>query len=100
MTEEKNRVTGETKTYTYNSENQLVAYEHKPDEVSGVDTTASYKYDLHGRRIQKAVNGDVTNFCWEGDNLGYEMDSTNQVLRKYVYSENMDDVLGTWSIAR
>jgi hypothetical protein len=30
---------------------------------------AEYKYDDDGRRIQKKVNGTITNYIYDGDNL-------------------------------
>jgi len=66
LIEEKNKITTETKKYYYNSENRLIGFEHYPNDVSPSDTVATYKYDIHGRRLQKNVYGTVTNFFWEG----------------------------------
>jgi RHS repeat-associated protein len=94
MTQEKNKLTGETKKYYYDSENRMIKYEHLASDISPVDTTAIYKYDIYGRRIQKNVNDTITNFMWEGDNLSFELNSANQPIRKYFSDSNIDDYWG------
>ena len=51
---------------------------------------ATYKYDESGKRIQKNVNGVVTNYHYDGDSLNvlYETDAQNNVVRSYTYSVN------------
>jgi len=94
LIEEKNKITTETKKYYYNSENRLIKYEHYPNDMSPADTVSSYKYDIYGRRLQKNVNGTVTNFFWEEDNLSLELDENLQPIRRYVYGVGKDDVEG------
>lgn len=91
MTQEKNKLTGETKKYYWDSESRMIKYEHLASDISPVDTTALYKYDIYGRRMQKDVNGAITNFMWEGDNISFELDSTYQPIRKYFTENGMDD---------
>ena len=94
LTEEKNKITTETKKYYYNSENRLIGFEHYPNDVSPAETSATYKYDIYGRRLQKNVNGKILNFTWEGDNLGMELDGNLQPILRYVYGVGKDDVEG------
>jgi RHS repeat-associated protein len=94
LVEEKDPVTGETRKYYYDSENRLTGYEHYPTIASPADIAATYKYDIYGRRLQKNVNGVVTNFFWEDDNLAYELDAAYQPIRRYVYGAGKDDVEG------
>ena len=91
---EKNKLTGEIKKFYYNSENRLIKYEHYPNDTSPQDIVATYKYDYYGRRLEKNVNGTITRYFWEGDNLAYELDSNNNVLRKYFYNAGIDNVEG------
>ncbi len=94
LIEEKNIAAGETKKYFYNSENRLSRFEHYPSTTSPADTVATYKYDLLGRRIQKNVNGTVTHFFWEGDNLAMELDADYQPIRRYLYGVGKDEADG------
>jgi RHS repeat-associated protein len=94
LVEEKDPVSGETRKYYYDSENRLTGYEHYPAVTSPVDIVATYTYDIFGRRLQKNVNGVVTNFFWEDDNLAYELDAAYQPIRRYVYGAGKDDVEG------
>ncbi|WP_458368792.1 RHS repeat-associated core domain-containing protein [Pseudomonas mandelii] len=45
--------------------------------------TASYRYDAFGRRICKTVDGHITEYFWQGDNLVAE--SGREHYRSYVY---------------
>jgi RHS repeat-associated protein len=55
---------------------------------------AEYKYDIYGRRIRKNVNGNITNFHWEGDNMSFELNENHQPIRRYIYENGKDDVQG------
>ncbi|MFJ5257528.1 RHS repeat-associated core domain-containing protein [Pseudomonas sp. NPDC088414] len=45
--------------------------------------TASYKYDAFGRRIEKTVEGQTTEFLWQGERLIAE--SAENRYRSYIY---------------
>ncbi|WP_346833861.1 RHS repeat-associated core domain-containing protein [Pseudomonas koreensis] len=45
--------------------------------------TATYQYDAFGRRIRKTVDGQTTEFFWQGDHLVAESSPTQH--RSYVY---------------
>ncbi|WP_414892424.1 RHS domain-containing protein, partial [Pseudomonas serboccidentalis] len=45
--------------------------------------TASYQYDAFGRRIRKTVDGQSTEFFWQGDHLVAESSQSHH--RSYVY---------------
>ncbi len=79
-----NRESDKKYDYTWNAADQLIAV-----TVKGETTFfAEYKYDDDGRRIQKKVNGTITNYIYDGDSLNvlYETNESQQVLRSYVYS--------------
>lgn len=46
-------------------------------------STASYKYDAFGRRIEKTVDGQTTEFLWQGEQLIAE--SADNRYRSYIY---------------
>jgi RHS repeat-associated protein len=94
MTQEKNKLTGETKKYYYDSENRMTKYEHQASDISPVDTTATYKYDIFGRRLQKNVNNVITNFFWENDTMTYELNEQYQPIRKYLTGVGIDNYEG------
>jgi len=72
---------------------------HYANEFTSVDQIAQYTYDLYGRRIQKTVNGIVTNFLWDEDNISLELNENNQPIRRYVYGVGMDNVEGHFEYA-
>jgi RHS repeat-associated protein len=63
--------------YRYDSQHRLIGLT-RPD-----GQTASYRYDAFGRRISKTVNGETTEFFWQGDHLVAE--SSEHEYRSYVY---------------
>jgi len=94
LIQERNKASGELKKYFYNAENRLTGYEHYANEFTSVNQIAQYTYDLYGRRIQKTVNGIVTNFLWDEDNISLELNENHQPIRRYVYGVGMDNVEG------
>ncbi len=60
-------------------------------------TTADYKYDPFGRRIEKAVTiGGVTTtsrYIYDGPNIMAEYDASNAVVNKYTHNLAIDDPL-------
>jgi RHS repeat-associated protein len=63
--------------YRYDSQHRLIGLT-RPD-----GQTASYRYDAFGRRISKTVNGETTEFFWQGEHLVAE--SSENEYRSYVY---------------
>ncbi|MBP0727355.1 RHS repeat-associated core domain-containing protein [Bacillus sp. RG28] len=79
-----NRIEDGQYTYTWNPAGQLTAVTKKGESSPFV----TYQYDEQGRRIQKVLNGTVTNYFYDGDSINvlYETDNQDKVLRSYVYS--------------
>ena len=71
--------------YKWNAQDQLVSITKQGETTPFV----TYQYDEDGRRIQKDLGGQVTNYFYDGDSLNvlYETDGQNQVVRSYIYSE-------------
>jgi|GEM_PF-441215 len=70
--------------YGYDVENRLTS-------ATKVGITASYAYDALGRRIKKDVNNAGTSYLYDKNNIIAEYDSSGNLLRKYVYSDNIDE---------
>nr|WP_244374823.1 RHS repeat-associated core domain-containing protein [Anoxybacillus flavithermus] len=81
-----NRTEDSEYQYEWNEADQLVAITRKGESAPFV----TYKYDDDGRRIQKTVNGVVTNYHYQGDSLNvlYETNASGTVVQSYVYREN------------
>ncbi|WP_085695471.1 MULTISPECIES: RHS repeat-associated core domain-containing protein [unclassified Pseudomonas] len=63
--------------YRYDSQHRLIGLT-RPD-----GTSASYQYDAFGRRIRKTVDGQSTEFFWQGDHLIAE--SSKDQHRSFIY---------------
>ena len=71
-------------TYTYNVENQLITVVHGP-------STVDYKYDGLGRRIEKNVNGTITRYVYDNEDIIAEYDGSNTLQAKYLHGPGIDE---------
>lgn len=88
LTSRKERASGKTTTYAYDSENQLVRIDF-PDA-----TSALYRYDGLGRRIEKVVNGQTRQFVYDGQDILFEYAAGGTVEARYTHGPDADEVLG------
>ena len=70
------------KTLTYDIENRLIA-------VSG-PTNATFEYDPNGTLAKQVINGVETRFLYNDSELIGELDSNNNILRRYVHGIGVD----------
>jgi YD repeat-containing protein len=57
------KATGKTTTYQYDAENQLISV------ISEQGSVISYKYDGLGRRIEKDVDGKITRYVYDNEDI-------------------------------
>jgi len=50
-----------------------------------------YKHDVYGRRSEKKVDGFSTRYLYDGDQVIAEYDGNNNLLRKYIYGQCIDE---------
>ncbi len=72
-------------TYGYDYENRLIS-------VDG-GTTATYKYDAMGRRIQKVTAGATINYYYQGLFIIEERNAADAVTATYVSGADIDNLL-------
>ena len=81
------KVGGALTTYTYNAE----------DEMTRIDlpggSVAEYTYDALGRRIEKDVDGVITRYVYDGEDILFEYDATNVVQSYYTHGLGIDEPL-------
>ena len=89
-------------SYTYNANGNLTSdgtytygydYENRLTSVTGAGLNVSYTYDPLGRRIQKIVNGVVTRYLYDGDQIIAETDNTGAIQAKYTHGPGVDEPL-------
>ena len=76
--------------YTYDALGQLTCIDF-PDH-----TYASYQYDALGNRVQKNINGTVTNYAYSGGQILAEYDGSWTLHARYVYAPGIDRPLAMW----
>jgi len=71
----------------YDAENQL-------SRIDFPDTTVTtYVYDGLGRRIQKNVNGILTRYVYDNEDILQEYDGLNNLVAKYTHGPGIDEPL-------
>ena len=66
-------------SYTHDIENRLISATTPNDSIS-------FTYDAFGTRTSKTVDGVVTNYILDGNQVIAEYDGSAQLLRRYVYA--------------
>jgi len=79
-----------TFTYIYDCENRLIEVKQNGQ------TIASYAYDYLGRRVSKTVNGTITKFCYDGDQVIMEYDGSDNTSRRFIYGAGIDEPVYGW----
>lgn len=80
------RATNRTTSYTYDSEDLLIRIDF-PDR-----TSATYRYDGLGRRIEKNINGQITRYIYDGEDILFEYSGTTFAAR-YTHGPGIDEAL-------
>ncbi len=76
--------TGAATGYQYDAQHQLTRIDF-PDGSS-----ATYRYDVMGRRIEKSVNGLVTRYIYDGLNILLEYDGNDNFVARYSHGPGLD----------
>ncbi|MBI4342102.1 MAG: hypothetical protein HY599_01900, partial [Candidatus Omnitrophica bacterium] len=80
------KVGGAVTTYTYDVEDQLVG-------ITTPSLTASYRYDGLGRRIEKDVDGLLTRYVYDNEDILLEYDGTNTLVARWLHGPGIDEPL-------
>jgi RHS repeat-associated protein len=70
-------------TYTWDARNRLIG-------IQGPDVTASFVYDALGRRVSKTINGETTQYLYDGNDIVAEIQG-GVVTVTYLRSLNIDE---------
>ena len=79
--------TNATTDYTYDAENQLIHIDLPGGSV------AQYRYDGLGRRIEKDVDGLVTRYVYDNEDIIVELDGNNIEVARYTHGFGIDEPL-------
>jgi len=77
-----------TTTYTYDSENKLTRIDFPAGGF------VEYVYDGLGRRIEKNVNGTITRYVYDLEDILFEYDGSNTITARYTHGPGIDDLIG------
>ena len=88
---------GDSTVYTYDAENQLIQVQ--AFTLAGGSTpilVAEYRYDALGRRIEKDVNGVITRYIYDNEDIVAELDGANIVRATSVHGPGIDEPLAVF----
>ena len=83
------KIPGPFTSYEYDAENKLV-------RVVTNGTTANYKYDGLGRRVEKEVTNvgtTVTRYIYDNEDILLELDGSNNITARYTHGPGIDEPL-------
>ena len=86
LIEKTNKSTLEVTQYTYDAENRLI-------QIDKPGMTATYRYDGLGRRIEKNVNGAITRYVYDKEDIISEFNGSNSLVAKYTHGVEIDEPL-------
>jgi len=88
MTRKTAKVGGAVTRYEYDAENKLVQF------VSSTGTTANYKYDGLGRRVEKEVitgSTTTTRYVYDNEDILLELNGANAIVARYTHGPGIDE---------
>jgi RHS repeat-associated protein len=83
------KISGPITSYEYDAENKLV-------RVVSNGTTANYKYDGLGRRVEKEIvsaSTMVTRYVYDNEDILFELESANNIVARYTHGPGIDEPL-------
>src|SRR6185437_6822021 len=84
-------------TYTYDNDNRLTHVEQRATDGGTLETSADYKYDVFGNRIENDVTisgpAAVTRFSYDGANAWADLSVNNQLTTRRLYLDAVDEVV-------
>jgi RHS repeat-associated protein len=86
MTTKVSKLTGDSTIFAWDIENKLI-------EVTKPGMIARYTYDAFGRRMSKEVNGEKTQFRYDGADIVLEMNGNDSVAASYTFGPGIDNPL-------
>ncbi|MCK4765024.1 MAG: hypothetical protein KAW12_22690, partial [Candidatus Aminicenantes bacterium] len=72
--------------FTYDYKNQLLS-------AQDLNIDVNYRYDPFGRRVEKTTGSSTTKYFYDFNQVIEERNSSNQVLKQYVYGNGIDEIL-------
>jgi RHS repeat-associated protein len=73
--------------YAYDARNRLIGI------MLADGTSATYKYDALGRRIEKNIGGAITRYVYDGGTILLEQDGSGATVARYTHSLRVDEPL-------
>ena len=84
LTSKVDKVTSATTTYQYDGEDKLT-------QVATPTDIVLYQYDCFCRRISKSVNGVVTKYVYDREDILFEFDENDQIKARYTHAPGIDE---------
>ncbi len=85
------KTSGNFTQYTYDAENRLIQVETVTVGNPTPTSTATYRYDGLGRRIEKVANGQTTRYIYDGEDILLEYDGANVLQARYTHGPGIDE---------
>jgi RHS repeat-associated protein len=78
--------------YWYNAESQLLRIEEYTSSADATPASSTtYTYDGLGRRVAKNVDGVITKYVYDGENILLETDANDNIQARYTHGPDIDE---------
>ena len=82
--------TNAVRGHTWDYENRLIKVVDKPSATGEATSTTTYKYDALGRNIERDINGAITRYVYNGNNIFLEFNGNNILRARYIHGDGVD----------
>ncbi len=88
------KTTGKYTRYYWNAENKLVKVQEYTNIASTTPVAVNkYIYDGYGRRVAKNVNGTISKYVYDNEDILLETDDNEAILARYTHGPGVDEPL-------
>ncbi len=89
------RITGATTTYQYDHRNRLINVADADAQGARIQTV-DFTYDALNRRISKSVNGVISRFLFNRDQVWADANANGTITARYFLGSRMDEMLARY----
>jgi RHS repeat-associated protein len=76
----------------YDAENKLTQVE-KYDSSSTLTSTLTFSYNGFGRRVKKDIDGTITFYIYDNEDIRFETDENGTIIAEYIHGAGIDEPL-------
>ncbi|MEC7276660.1 MAG: RHS repeat-associated core domain-containing protein [Bdellovibrionota bacterium] len=93
MTSRTEKSSGKITQYGWDSENQMISITERVATSLPATKIVNYVYDVLGRRIERSIDGVITRYVYDNEDILFELNGSNQVTKVFTHGAGIDEPL-------